>query len=635
MTLAAGIEIGVLGSSTAGQGKLAGVASGTGRVEAASAGLLAPIAVAGSAASGAGSFREGLQSLLASLGTSTEEAAVKPADAASTLATDSGSSFNPAAKIESKETGVGVKLSLAAAEIGVSSARTTAGVAKATTGAAKEKEPETEPKKESVKEASTTASAPQAATDAVSITAVSGLLPAAIATPAQPVPVDLSSPPPAVDQPTRTATTSLVPYSSSIDVRGPIDATSRATAQASGNEVGASPSHATNELPSPAISQTSPPDARQEVASSQGDLKNVQQADATVISATRGASTNAPEKTVQGQPASAIAVPRQIPAEPAAVESQSLTLISASSEKPSAVIEQSQDVISMQALKPMDASSPALASGESTDHLAVAASTVAIQSGQPVPMSPVAEKPSSAVSGKGSTVSVSRPARGTGKNDSDLKVSRLVDGQASNSTLDTLAMAREAAGAHGSARPAGEFAQNSTTESASSDSREAFAELDAMGTAGKPTWIHAGTQRAEAGFQDPALGWISVRADTNGGGVHAQLVPGSTDAAQALTGHLAGLNAYLTEHHTPVETLTLTTPDSNWTGPDSDQRQGQNMQQGAGQQTRQDADSGSQSSSSGNSLAQSATSGAAVFQRGFDGSAAPAGAGGIHISVMA
>jgi hypothetical protein len=270
-----------------------------------------------------------------------------------------------------------------------------------------------------------------------------------------------------------------------------------------------------------------------------------------------------------------------------------------------------------------------MASGESTDRLTVAASTVAVQSGQPLPVAPVVKKTSSAASEKSSAVSVSRPARGTGKSDSDLKVNRLVEGQSSSSALDPLTIAHESAGTRGAG---GELARTSTTEAASADSREAFAELDAGDTTGKPTWIHAGTQKAEAGFQDPALGWVSVRADTSGGGVHAQLVPGSADAAQALTGHLAGLNAYLTEHHIPVETLTLTAPDSGWTGPQS---QGQSMQQGAGQQTGQDADSGSGSNSSGNSLAQQATSEATVFQGRPDGSAAAAGVGGIHISVMA
>jgi hypothetical protein len=570
-----------------------------------------------------------MQSLLASLSSSAEEAAVKPADAASTLALGGGSSLNQSTKIGSEETVVSAKVCQIVTGIGVSSARTTAGVAKAALSSTKEKQPETESKKESVKGASTAASAPQAATEAVSTVAVSDLLPTAIATPAQPAPIDLSSPNSTLELQTGTATTSLDASSSSIEVPGPIGATPQAPAQASGNqtadgdrpsvkEVKLSPSVSTNELRGPALNRTDLPDAQQE--------------DATVSVATRDTGANSFEKTVLSQSTSATAVSNHIPAEPAA-KSQGLTLTSASSQVTSAVIQQGQDGGSVPLAKQMDASSPALVNGDSPDHLAVTASTVAVQSGQPLPVSQVAEKPSTTASAKGSTAGVSRSSREAGKSNSDLKISRLVDGQVSDSNVDALAVSREAANAHGSARPAGEFAQTSTTEAANSDSREAFSELDAGDGAGKPTWIHAGSQRAEAGFQDPALGWVGVRADTSGGGVHAQLVPGSADAAQTLTGHLSGLNAYLTEHHTPVETLTLSAPDSGWTGPSSDQGQGQSMQQNTGQQTRQDADSGSQSSSSGNSPAQSASSETGVFQPGIHGSAASAG--GIHISVMA
>lgn len=113
------------------------------------------------------------------------------------------------------------------------------------------------------------------------------------------------------------------------------------------------------------------------------------------------------------------------------------------------------------------------------------------------------------------------------------------------------------------------------TNSTGSGLKETFAALDAEGAAGKPTWIHAGAQRAEAGIEDPELGWVSVRADMGSGGVHASLVPGSADAAQALGGHLAGLNSYLSDHHTPVETLTLAAPESGWSGPGAGAGQGQ------------------------------------------------------------
>ncbi len=108
---------------------------------------------------------------------------------------------------------------------------------------------------------------------------------------------------------------------------------------------------------------------------------------------------------------------------------------------------------------------------------------------------------------------------------------------------------------------------------------ETFAALDSIGNKGAPTWTHVSAHQAEAGFQDPSLGWIAVRALADAKGIHAALVPGSADAAQSLGTHLAGLHAYLTEHHTPVATLTLAAQERQWAG--------QGMGQGAGQNTRQ------------------------------------------------
>jgi hypothetical protein len=648
MTVATGIEIGALGGSLAGQGP-AGLASGSGCIGTASAALQTTIAVDGTASgtsSGTESFRDGLQSLLASLRSAAEGATVK--SSGTTPASGCGSCVEQTTKSGSAETAVGAKLSLAAAESGISSARPTAGVARATTTAAttKEKQPETESKKQLFKEGSAVSSVLLAAREVVVTDTASGLLPAAIASPAQPVPADLSSPDSASELPTGIATTSKVPYSPGTEFPGRIAAPAQATAQVSGDqaadEVQTSAKGAelpssvnTSELPSTALNRTDPPDTEQEVAINQTDGKNVQEADATAAVATHGTRFHPAERSVQSQSTSATAAMSQIPAEPTAAEGQSLRLTVSSRQEASTAVQQSLGGVAMQPLKPMDASSPTLVNGNGTDRLAVAAGTAAAQSEQALPVGRDAEKPSTSIGAKSSVVGVSRSSHQAGKSDTELKFSRLVDEQASTSTSETLAMAREAAGAHGSARPAGELAQTSTTDAAGADSREAFAELDAQDTTGKPTWIHAGTQRAEAGFQDPTLGWVSVRADTSGGGVHAQLVPGSADAAQTLGGHLAGLNAYLTEHHTPVETLTLSAPDGGWTGTGNEQSQGQNMQQGAGQQTRQDADSVSQSNMSGSSLVQRATSAAAIFQRGLDGSLEAARAGGVHISVMA
>lgn len=88
-------------------------------------------------------------------------------------------------------------------------------------------------------------------------------------------------------------------------------------------------------------------------------------------------------------------------------------------------------------------------------------------------------------------------------------------------------------------------------------SREAFTALDGEPKAAGVTWIHAGSQHAEAGFQDPALGWVAVRAEGGAGGVHASILPSSADAASTLGGHLAGLHSHLAAEHIPVLSLNL------------------------------------------------------------------------------
>ncbi len=171
--------------------------------------------------------------------------------------------------------------------------------------------------------------------------------------------------------------------------------------------------------------------------------------------------------------------------------------------------------------------------------------------------------------------------------------------ESSSFVADASAALHSVTGAGGVTNTTSELTARASAATAGPDAREPFATLDAGEATGRPTWIHAGAQRAEAGFQDPALGWVGVRADTSGGGIHAELVAGSADAAQTLGGHLAGLNAYLAEHQTQVETLTLSSPESGWTALGSGSGSGDGMQQGTGnqqtgQETTQGIDSGAQ-----------------------------------------
>jgi hypothetical protein len=223
----------------------------------------------------------------------------------------------------------------------------------------------------------------------------------------------------------------------------------------------------------------------------------------------------------------------------------------------------------------------------------------------------------------------------------------LVEGQSSATAVDAGALTREVTGAHGTASAVASSTGSSGAAATGTTAGETFAALDADTATGKPTWVHAGAQQAEAGFQDSSLGWVSVRADASGGGVHASLVAGSSEAAQALGSHMAGLSAYLAEHQTPVETLTLSSTGSGssgsgWSGGGMDgSGSGQSAgQQGAGQQSAQETAPGaaagflSSTSTLSTALAAAASPSSAWSGRS-DGSGYAATSAGIHISVMA
>jgi hypothetical protein len=72
-------------------------------------------------------------------------------------------------------------------------------------------------------------------------------------------------------------------------------------------------------------------------------------------------------------------------------------------------------------------------------------------------------------------------------------------------------------------------------------------------------WLHTGAHRAEAGFEDPSVGWISVRAERDSNGVRAVLVAGSSNAEEVLNAHLGGLNAHLVSNHVALPPVTMST----------------------------------------------------------------------------
>ncbi len=151
---------------------------------------------------------------------------------------------------------------------------------------------------------------------------------------------------------------------------------------------------------------------------------------------------------------------------------------------------------------------------------------------------------------------------------------------APSSDISLVAPLPTSAAVHVSAAPAVHHAQ--AVSSATTSAQDTFSALDAGSLPGNPIWTQAGSRHAEAGFRDPDLGWVGVRADLSASGVHATLVPSSADAAQALSGHIAGLDAHLTEQHAQIASLSMASPGDGGIG------------SGAGQQMQQNADRNTQ-----------------------------------------
>ena len=124
--------------------------------------------------------------------------------------------------------------------------------------------------------------------------------------------------------------------------------------------------------------------------------------------------------------------------------------------------------------------------------------------------------------------------------------------------------------------------------SSNSAGKDLFAALDGDRPSLAPSWIRSGTHNAEAGFQDPQIGWVTVRAHAESNGVHAALVPGSMDAAESLASHLSGLSTYLANHHASVQSLTISPAEARW----SEQSSAQPMDYGTAEGSRQERQSG-------------------------------------------
>lgn len=188
-----------------------------------------------------------------------------------------------------------------------------------------------------------------------------------------------------------------------------------------------------------------------------------------------------------------------------------------------------------------------------------------------------AEKSGSAASGSigdRAAPAALRAAHASGAAESSVSPAQMIAVPPPTAQSEIAAYAHNSAAAPlpGSAHAAMNSAMNSSMNSSMSSSmnssaQEPFAALDAESGPGIPafaTWTRTGAHSLEAGFEDPALGWVGVRADLNAGAIHAALVPGSAEAAQALGSQISSLHAYLSEQRTPLGSLTLAAPESGF-----------------------------------------------------------------------
>lgn len=663
MTVAAAIAIGAEGTLASSQGKALGAAHDSKQAGAMNQSSSQPTVQA------AGDFRSGLQSLLASLATSTDgfgetvaEGDQEPASAEPALpkATGDSSAVTPASTTGaalrlrlgteqgSGEAGAESKLSSAAVLNEAFAAQSVAGVSKATASKTEEKSEADGSGTGSSHSARSTRSARTSKSEDAAAAPLPGLVPAASAAPPQAIPpADIASPvlnsTDAPMQPaslkdqteisadsftsTPTGFTSAAVNASSLQS----EASSKAGDSATVARLQAAGGYETSARRTQASPVSSP-------SGVSGDSLSETEAAPANESAHSPAATRVEAANLPDLPAASQSLPQEASHSPvdAQAPDQSLVLPSTASLAQSPTLAQGQGETPAQSGSQGAGTFTApLANGESPLPIAAAAN---ISSSDQLPVASRTQGRSSLSEKKTSATDALRSSHETGSAASVPQGGHLVQAQSSGSTADASAALQSIAGAGGAAHTASELTARTAVASGGSDSRETFATLDARGTTGKPAWIHVEAQRAEAGFQDPDLGWVGVRADSSGGGVRAELVAGSADAAQALGGHLAGLNAYLAEHHTPVETLTLTSSQGGWSGSGSDTGAGQGMQQGTGQQAGQQTEqsAGSSFSTSSDRATPSTTEGALPsWSAGRNGSVEAATPEGAHISVVA
>jgi hypothetical protein len=154
---------------------------------------------------------------------------------------------------------------------------------------------------------------------------------------------------------------------------------------------------------------------------------------------------------------------------------------------------------------------------------------------------------------------------------------------------------------------------------------ETFTAIDSGSVKDVSTWTTLGTHHAEAGFEDPSLGWVAVRAQGASGAIHATVVPSTAEAAEVLGGHMSGLNAYMAGQPAHVVPVSLGTPEAS-DGRSMAQGQGQNQDHSGYQPEQKEAGPGSPYHASAASTAEGPANIAPVY-------ATVSAAGVLHVSV--
>ena len=166
---------------------------------------------------------------------------------------------------------------------------------------------------------------------------------------------------------------------------------------------------------------------------------------------------------------------------------------------------------------------------------------------------------------------------------------------------DAFSLARAPSSVQAANGTAGGVGESPAAAQGTSTTHQTFTTLDNIDDRTALNWVHAGARHAEAGFEDPTLGWIGVRADQSGGGVHAIVVPTTAEAAQTLGSQMAGLNAHLAESHTPLASLSLGSTEGREGGTGAGQGFNQSAGQNQAQSNSQDAHVSSTEAAGGSS----------------------------------